>query len=81
MTNVRLTAMNIRRASRKLAEARDRAAAAEQALHTTIRIAVHQGTSAADAADAAGLSRARVYQILDATPTGPDPAGSVTHQG
>lgn len=65
MTDIKLTPMNIRRATRKLTEARERAQAAEADWQAKIRIAVRQGIPVIEVAEAAGISRERVYQIRD----------------
>lgn len=62
---VKFSATNVRRATRKLAEARTKADEAEQHWQSVIRIALSQGGSAAEIAEAAGISRQRVYQIRD----------------
>lgn len=51
--------------ARQLATARSRAEACEQELHDTIRRTLAEGARAVDVAKAAGISRARVYQIRD----------------
>jgi hypothetical protein len=65
MTNIKLTPTNVRRATRKLAEAREKVDAAEQAWRSCIRVAISQGCPAVEVAAAAGISRERVYQIRD----------------
>lgn len=65
MTDIKLTPTNVRRATRKLAEARAKADEAEKHWQSVIRIALSQGASATEIAEAAGISKARVYQIRD----------------
>jgi hypothetical protein len=52
-------------AAQNLAKARGRAAEREEKLAEVIRAALAEGWSASVIAEAAGLSRARVYQIRD----------------
>lgn len=52
-------------AARNLAKARERASVAEEKMAETIRAALSEGWSAAVIAEAAGISRQRVYQIRD----------------
>lgn len=63
--NIRLSPMNVRRKTVKLADARAKAQQAEGEWQETIRVALSQGVPAADIAEAAGISRQRVYQIRD----------------
>lgn len=56
---------SVRTAARNLERARQRAADAEAKLGESIRGAVADGHAAAAIAAAAGISRARVYQIRD----------------
>jgi transposase-like protein len=65
MPNIKLSPTNIRIATRKLAEARAKAEAAEQHWQMVIRQLLAQGSSVTDVAEAAGVSRQRVYQIRD----------------
>lgn len=51
--------------ARKLAKARERVAAVEDELAEVIRAALSEGWSATVIAEAADISRARVYQIRD----------------
>ncbi len=51
--------------ARQLAAARRRVEACEEELAVAIRGALAEGTAAAAVAAAAGISRARVYQIRD----------------
>jgi hypothetical protein len=51
--------------ARKLAKARERVTAVEDELATVIRAALSEGWSASVIAEAAGMSRQRVYQIRD----------------
>lgn len=60
-----MTLGTVRTAARNLAKARQRAADAEENLGEKIREAVSEGHAAAAIAVAAGISRARVYQIRD----------------
>jgi AcrR family transcriptional regulator len=60
-----LSSIDIRRATNKLADAREREQEAEAEWQLKIRIAVGQGMPVADVANAAGVSKARIYQIRD----------------
>ena len=55
----------VRAKARQLANARRRASACEKELGEAVRRALAAGDRAADIAEAAGISRQRVYQIRD----------------
>lgn len=56
---------NVSKAARTLANARERVDLMEGLLRSAILRALHDGQRVADIAEAAGISRARVYQIRD----------------
>jgi AcrR family transcriptional regulator len=67
------TAADVRRSARYAARTQQRATDATELLYVAIGRAYRSGVHVADIADAAGLSRARIYQILDANRQPSDP--------
>jgi hypothetical protein len=72
------TARGVARAARTVARARQEAIAADEALRATIVRAYQSGTPVPEIATAAGVTRGRIYQILDDHRNLSDPAPTVT---
>jgi AcrR family transcriptional regulator len=72
------TARGEARAPPPVARARQEAIAADEALRATIVRAYQSGTPVPEIATAAGVTRGRIYQILDDHRNLSDPAPTVT---
>lgn len=68
---------DVRLAARAAMLARENATDATELLYVAVVRAYEAGTPVPDIAKAAGLSRQRVYQIIDANPKPSDPAPTV----
>jgi hypothetical protein len=72
------TAADVRRAAARALTASERARDTTELLYVAIVRAYENGIPVADIAQAASLTRARIYQILDANKKPSDPLPTVT---